>query len=203
MKAALKEWAVAVDALTQGETILLLRKGGIREDRGRFTVAYQQVWLYPTYEHQQPELLKPPYDQQVQPVPSGWHPKTVTLKAWADITHIFQISHEATVMALLPFHIWNERFVCDRLRWKPNQPLYGLLLRVYALNAIQTIAYDAAYGGCKSWIELTGGTSLEATDSNHSASVLSDRAFTQAQPVLSNNFYAERVSQIQSLVQAQ
>ncbi|TVQ05475.1 MAG: DUF1802 family protein, partial [Leptolyngbya sp. DLM2.Bin27] len=30
----LKEWQVAVTALRQGETILLLRKGGIREAKG-------------------------------------------------------------------------------------------------------------------------------------------------------------------------
>jgi hypothetical protein len=200
MKAALKEWAVAIDALTQGKTILLLRKGGIREDGGRFTVADQQVWLYPTYEHQQPELLKPPYAQQVQPVPSGWHPETVVLKAWAEMTHVFQISHEATVQALLPFHIWNEQFVSDRLRWKPNQPLYGLLLRVHALNVAQTIPYDSAYGGCKSWIEL-------AVQSRSTAPALSDAltnaVLSNSDPVLSDDAYAECVSQIQSIVQAQ
>jgi len=51
---ALKEWA-AVDALEQGKTImLLLRKGGIHEQGGRFKVAQNQILLYPTHEHQQP-----------------------------------------------------------------------------------------------------------------------------------------------------
>ncbi|MEO1671947.1 MAG: DUF1802 family protein, partial [Cyanobacteria bacterium J06631_2] len=67
----LKEWAIAVDALSQGRTIMLLRKGGIRE-RG-FQVKYSPVWLYPTYEHQKPNLLKPEYVTQVTPVESGWH----------------------------------------------------------------------------------------------------------------------------------
>jgi len=48
---ALKEWAVAVDALEQGKTIMLLRKGGIHEQGGRF-VAQNQILLYPTHEHQ-------------------------------------------------------------------------------------------------------------------------------------------------------
>lgn len=55
---ALKEWAVAVDALAEGKTILLLRKGGIKEEGNRFRVAYEEILLYPTYEHQQPNLLK-------------------------------------------------------------------------------------------------------------------------------------------------
>ena len=50
---ALKEWAVAVNALESGKTIMLLRKGGIHERGGRFQVAHEQVLLYPTYEHQQ------------------------------------------------------------------------------------------------------------------------------------------------------
>ena len=58
---ALKEWAVATDVLERGETILLLRKGGIREEGKHFRVAHDEVLLYPTYEHQQPHLLKPQY----------------------------------------------------------------------------------------------------------------------------------------------
>ncbi|MBD2460602.1 DUF1802 family protein [Oscillatoria sp. FACHB-1407] len=183
MNAALKEWAIAVEALTQGKTILLLRKGGIREERGRFTVAHHQVWLYPTYEHQQPNLLKSPYDQQVQPVPSGWHPEQVVLTSWAEITHVLPIQQEAAVQALLPFHIWNEAWVSDRLRWKPQQPLYGLLLRVHALETPLTVPYHSDYGGCKSWIELP-------------------TSFTnaKAQAVLTDASYQDVVSQIQQIV---
>ena len=82
---ALKEWAVATDALERGETIVLLRKGGIREEGKHFRVAHDDVLLYPTYEHQQPHLLKPHYSALVQPVPSGWHPETVRIGAWARI----------------------------------------------------------------------------------------------------------------------
>ncbi|HIK51789.1 MAG TPA: DUF1802 family protein, partial [Oscillatoriales cyanobacterium M59_W2019_021] len=87
---ALKEWAVAVAALTAGKTILLLRKGGIRERQGRFEVEFDRVLLYPTYEHPKPHLLQPEYAPQVTPVESGWHPQTVLLQAWARITHVWQ-----------------------------------------------------------------------------------------------------------------
>jgi len=62
---ALKEWAAAVDALEQGKTIMLLRKGGIHEQGGRFKVAQNQILLYPTHEHQQPFLLRHDYAEQV------------------------------------------------------------------------------------------------------------------------------------------
>lgn len=160
---ALKEWAIALQALTAGETILLLRKGGIREESGRFTVAHSRVWLFPTYEHQNPDLLKPKYARQVQPVASGWHPETISIQAWADIKHIFQVTDATTVEALLPFHIWTPQFVTERLRWKPRSPLYVLLLRVFRLPAAHTVPYTPEYGGCRSWIELLEPLSVEGS----------------------------------------
>ena len=56
---ALKEWAVAVKSLGRGEQVIILRKGGIhREDRD-FRLVHPQFLLYPTYEHQKVELIKP------------------------------------------------------------------------------------------------------------------------------------------------
>jgi hypothetical protein len=158
---ALKEWAVAVDALTHGETILLLRKGGIREQGGTFKVAQPRFWLYPTFEHQKPHLLKPEYAEQVVTVASGGHPATVEIQAWAEITHTFQVSEPDVVLDLLPFQIWTEGFLTERLKWKPRTPLSVLLLRVYRLADSAVIPYDAAYGGCKSWIELAARLSPE------------------------------------------
>jgi len=158
---ALKEWQVAVNALEQGETILLLRKGGIREAEGRFSVQHETVLLYPTYEHQQPELLKPNYAAQVQPVESGWHPHEVRIGSWAKITDIIQITQADAIARLLPFHIWNLQCVTDRLKWKPNQPVQGLLLRTYKLPEPQVVPYVEAYGGCKSWIELQTAIALD------------------------------------------
>jgi hypothetical protein len=163
---ALKEWAVAIDALQQGKTIMLLRKGGIREQEGRFQVDRQQVLLYPTYEHQKPELLKSEYADQVTPVESGWHPETIQITAWAEITDILTVETtqgDSVLTALLPFHIWNDRMIRDRLKWKPRQPLYLLLLRTYNLPEPQVIRYSEKYGGCRSWIELENPISIEGS----------------------------------------
>ncbi len=130
---AFKEWQVVMNALEQGETILLLRKGGIRETGGKFSVQHEEVLLYPTYEHQQPELLKPDYAAQVQPVESGWHSDQVRIGSWAKITEIIQITEAEAIARLLPFHIWNMQCITERLKWKPSQPIHGLLLRVYKL----------------------------------------------------------------------
>lgn len=157
---ALKEWAIAVNALEQGQTIMLLRKGGIKEEGNRFSVAHNQILLYPTYEHQQPNLLKTEYASQVTPVTSGWHPETVRIGSWAEITDILLVSDASVVAALLPYHVWNEQFVSDRLKWKARQPLYVLLLRTYRLPQPQVIPYRSEYGGCRSWIDLVEPISL-------------------------------------------
>jgi hypothetical protein len=158
---ALKEWAVATDALATAKTIMLLRKGGIKEHNGKFQVTQTEVLLYPTYEHQQPSLLKPDYANLVQPVTSGWHPQTVKIRSWAKITHILPVKDAEIVEKLQPFHIWGANFVYGRLKWKPHQPLYVLLLRVHNLPKIHEIPYLPEYAGCQSWIDLASEIELE------------------------------------------
>jgi hypothetical protein len=149
---ALKEWAIAVEALSTGKTIVVLRKGGIRE--ANFQVRHHYVWLYPTYEHQKPQLLKPEYAAQVTPVESGWRPDTVTIQSSAEITDVLTVNKQEQIEALHPYHIWHEQMISDRFQWQPQRPLNVLLLRVYRLATPQSIPYEDAYGGCKSWIEL-------------------------------------------------
>lgn len=173
LKSALKEWAVATEALARGETIVLLRKGGIREVGGRFSVNFDRVWLYSTFEHQQSQLLKSPYAEQVPLINTDWHPDIIPLFAFAEITEVFQVSDPDIVSALLPFHIWNETFVRDRLRWKAREPLYVLLLRVFRIDPPHEIPFRSQYGGCKSWIELEEELSTEGA-----IEVLSDRAYS-------------------------
>lgn len=180
---ALKEWAVAVDALEEGNMIMLLRKGGIKEEGNRFSVTHNQILLYPTYEHQQPNLLKPEYAAQVTPVTSGWHPETVQISSWAEITDILLVSDEKAVVTLLPYHLWNEQFVSDRLRWKPRQSLFILLLRTYRLPQPQLIDYRPEYGGCRSWIDLNEAINLEGIA-----------------PVLDDTTYTDQVTQIHNVL---
>lgn len=174
---ALKEWNIGIQALEQGKSIMLLRKGGIREQGGKFKVAHQQVLLYPTFEHQDPSLLKSEYANEVQTVPSGWHPETVKISSFAEITDILSWQSEQgekLINPFLPFLIWNEAFIRDRLQFKPNQPLYILLLRTYKLSQVYEIPYHPSYGGCRSWIDLQETIPLE-----NLVPVLSDEDYQQ------------------------
>ncbi len=151
---ALKEWNVALNALSEGETIILLRKGGIKEAGKGFNLEQNNFWLYPTFEHQKPEFLKDNYSNLVTSVASGWHPETIEIKCKATVTDLFLIDNKEIISNLSPYHIWNQQFIHERLKWKPKQPLNVLLLRVYNLSQPVTISYKQEYGGCKSWINL-------------------------------------------------
>ncbi|MEM7726124.1 MAG: DUF1802 family protein [Cyanobacteria bacterium P01_A01_bin.45] len=180
---ALKEWETAINALQGGKTIMLLRKGGIHERQGKFQVSQEQVLLYPTYEHQQSFMLKEEYSQRVRRITPGWCPEKVCISSWAKITDILPINDESVVNSLSSFHIWNQDFICDRLKWKPSQPLYVLLLRVYQLPQIKQIPFLPRYRGCKSWIELAEYIDISNT-----------------QPIISDSKYSQLVHEIRSTI---
>lgn len=161
IQTALKEWSVAVDALSRGETIVLLRKGGIKEEKGRFTAQAERAVLFPTYEHQKSELLKPKYQSLVKSVDSGWHPDAIELKAWAKISDIFLTTDEEKVAALADFHIWQSQLAQERLKWKPKQPLYVMALRVYLLPEPVSIPWQERYRGCRSWVSLAESLAVD------------------------------------------
>ena len=171
-QAALKEWAVAVDALIAAETVVLLRKGGIRE--AGFKVDSRPFWLYPTYEHQKPELLKPQYRNLVTTVAPGWHPDLVSIGAWAMVTHQYELKEQTQLDRLMPHHIWNEDFTEMRLKWKPNLALTVVFLRVFRLKESVEIPFEPVYGGCRSWTTLQ--PEIDASDS---VAVLSDDRYAR------------------------
>jgi len=158
----LKEWQVAVTALLQGETILLLRKGGIREAKGRFSLAARQVLLLPTLEHQKTALLKKPF-QSLAVAGTTPSPGTgqICFTSWATITHALPLTAAAEVAALLPHLVWNEQFVEERLGWKPDRPLYGLFLRAYRLESPLVLPRHGGYSGCRSWVEIGESVAVE------------------------------------------
>ncbi|KAA8999679.1 DUF1802 family protein [Paenibacillus spiritus] len=153
---ALKEWAAAAELLGEGESILLLRKGGIREETKRFELRSSSFYFFPTYEHQKPWLFKEPYRPLVEKSLAEAHPGAdrITLFYWAEAADDLEIRTEEELEALYPYHIWTKEMAAERLRWKPREPLHALLLRVYRLDQPLEIPVHPEYGGCRSWIGL-------------------------------------------------
>lgn len=152
---AFKEWAIVCEAMKAGEQIVLIRKGGIREEEGTFRVIDKEFFLMPTYEHQNPRLLQPAYVEKLKEIQSaGFDPRTVTLDAYAVVDRVVVAPDEERVRALSGEHIWNEQYVKERFDFNPYDPLYVILLRVYNLPQKTTLEMRPEYGGCKSWVTL-------------------------------------------------
>lgn len=157
MKAiALKEWAAAVRSLERGEQILIMRKGGIREETRDFQVVSPAFYFLPTYEHQRKELFKPAYQSVLDETLTEWdgERESVSITSYAEVTDDIEVEDEATLKRLYPYHIWTEDFAEQRLKWKRKQPLHVLLLRVYCMKPSYRLEMQPDFLGCKSWVEL-------------------------------------------------
>jgi hypothetical protein len=156
---ALKEWAVAVRALELGETALVVRKGGIREKA--FAVPRTRFLLLPGYEHQRPELLKEGYRGLMEGIPDLVDEGPLRFSSFAEVEGAYEISEAEELSALDPHHMWTPEYVESRFKWRPKKPLTVLVLRTYLLPETIELPYRDGYGGCKSWIELAEGVSVE------------------------------------------
>jgi hypothetical protein len=132
---ALKEWAVAIDALREGQQILIMRKGGIREETRDFQIESESFYLYPTYEHQKKQWIKPESQNQLDLTLEGWsiHDTEVTIRCYAELVEDILIEDQEQLDKLGELHIWTNTFAEERLKWKKNKPLHVMLLRVYEL----------------------------------------------------------------------
>jgi len=157
---ALKEWAVAVKALERGETVLVVRKGGIREKA--FAVPQTRFLLLPGYEHQRPVLLKEEYRGLMDGIPDLADDGPLRFSSFAEVEGAYEISEAEELSALEPHHMWTPEYVESRFRWRPKKPLTVLVLRTYLLPETVELSYRGEYGGCKSWIELQESVSVEA-----------------------------------------
>jgi hypothetical protein len=151
---AYKEWAVIVHALLEGEQILDVRKGGLREDGRHFGLQASRVWLYPTAEHQRPELLKPAYRQTVERAAGSVVGEPIHIDGWADIVGVATVTDPDQLAALDSKLIWTLDYAESRLNWKKRDPLWVLAMRVHRLAESIKVPWREEYGGCTSWVDL-------------------------------------------------
>jgi len=171
---ALKEWAAIVHALLEGEQIVDVRKGGLREDGRHFALPARRCWLSPTAEHQRAELLKPAYAHWVDLADASPAGGPVTVHGWADIVDVATITEPEHVDALDSKLVWARDYVESRFKWKRRDPLWVLVLRVHRLAEPLTVPWKDEYGGCTSWVDYDG---LPDPATVASEPVLSDVAF--------------------------
>ncbi len=155
MKTAFKEWAVICRALGTGRQVLILRKGGISEQVGKFRPKNREFLLFPTGFHQSPEQVLPQAYRMLREAEADQPPADqVTFRHFAVVTDAIRVASLSALRALRGEHIWSDAVVEERFhRWQEDA-VYALIVRVYALPRPITIALMDGYAGCKSWVEL-------------------------------------------------
>ncbi len=155
MKTAFKEWAVICRALGTGRQVLILRKGGVSEQAGKFRPEHRGFLFFPTGFHQSPGKVLPEADSLLREAEAA-QPRAdqVTFSYYAVVADAIRVASLAALRALRAEHIWSDAVVEERFhRWQED-PIYALIVRVYALPKPITIAMIDRYAGCKSWVDL-------------------------------------------------
>ncbi len=169
---AFKEWAVVVEALGEGEQILILRKGGIREPRGQFDVPHREFWLFPTQYHEAERAIIPSKRPALCDIAARATKDFVDIRFYAVADPVLKISDPAQLQRLQGRHIWNETVLQERFQFGREEGLHALRVRAYRLPSPERFPMRDSYGGCKSWVELE-----RAISTADLTPVLTDAAF--------------------------
>ena len=177
---ALKEWAVTIQALSLGQQILLVRKGGIHEEGKDFRVIHPEFLLYSTFEHQREDLLQPESQPALRELlAQPRYEAQISFTHYAKVAELIEISDQEKVDDLSPHYIWTKEYAQSRLHWKPMLPLAVMLLRAYRMENPVSVPFLPEYKGCTSWVDI-----------------LADVPLGQLQPVLSDEEFQRQMDEI-------
>jgi hypothetical protein len=151
---ALKEWAVVIEALARGRQHFLLRKGGIAEGKRGFEIQHTEFLLYPTWEHQQRDSIRDEFGdlfERTRPRAAD----VVRFHYLARVTDVLHAPRRLEDMRRLDAeHIWAGPYLEKRYGYRPDLPLFVVILRLYGLATEQEIPENRRYAGCRSWVSL-------------------------------------------------
>lgn len=158
---ALKEWAVTIAALAAGDQVLIVRKGGIGEKR--FELPHPAFYLFPTYAHQRPELVKPAARERfADPLAQSEDPENLPLAVYAELVASHPIADPDALAAIDHLHVLTPEYAAERLKWRRKHPLWAAVLRVWTVPEPPVLAIGPEHGGCVSWIDLPGSIGAPA-----------------------------------------
>jgi hypothetical protein len=151
---ALKEWATVVQALEAGDQTVLLRKGGILDVASGFVVESKRFFLFPTFEHQSLDNLKPEFhnylDLAKKSKPADGKNK---ITSYAEVMAEADLASEEKIKELSKFHIWSDSYIKTRVNWMPDKAIKAVFLKTYQIPEYE-IPLKPEYHGCKSWIDI-------------------------------------------------
>lgn len=150
----LKEWATVVRALESGDQTVILRKGGILEVASGFIVESEKFFLFPTFEHQTYDSIKPQFhnylDVAMSQKPQNGQNK---ITSYAEVLAESDVLSDDKIKQLSQFHIWSDPYITTRRNWMPDKPMKAVFLKVFKVPEFE-IPMKSEYQGCKSWIDI-------------------------------------------------
>ncbi|MDB6123030.1 MAG: hypothetical protein JWQ71_2023 [Pedosphaera sp.] len=174
MRVAFKEWAVIVDALGRGEQIVILRKGGISEGRGGFKPEHSEFLLFSTLFHQQRESVVASAQECYDTIAPNFPPADrLRLEFFAKVVAAQRLDSLDKANSLHGQHVWRDEVIAERFDWGRDKTIYAMAVRIFRSPSAIELPMLAAYGGCKSWIEID-----QEILTDKATPVLTDAAFT-------------------------
>ena len=150
MTPAYKEWSIVCDALGDARQHVLLRKGGIAEDREGFRFKHDEFCLFPTWFHAQAEKTVPgPHAASTAPRSGEIEIRYFARAAWTG-----QITDWNAILRLSPYHVWTEEVLRQRFEQDGVKALHLAVVRVSRLEPGWILPDSPAWAGCRSWVEL-------------------------------------------------
>ncbi|HEX2206575.1 MAG TPA: DUF1802 family protein [Longimicrobium sp.] len=189
-RVALKEWAVAEEALATGQIALLVRKGGIHERRGDFGVEHREFWIFPTGWHQNPaDLAEPlhPLLEALSPPERG----TVPFRVYAVVDDVFRIENPGVLDRVDGMHPLALPAAHYRFEYRGRPFIHALILRAHRLEEPVALPDTLRYEGCVSWVDLDTPIPTAGL-----TPVLSDEDFTTLKGEIIRRLGAEGVTRV-------
>jgi hypothetical protein len=144
-----KEWALVCEALGDGRQTVIIRKGGIAEGRDGFAFRHREFFLFPTFFHEQANLVRDPVAVLPEPLPDE-----IEIRYFARVKEARVITNWEDVLALEPRHIWRESVVRERFEANNAPGIHVAFVEMFRLDPVWRFPDAKAYGGCRSWVEL-------------------------------------------------
>jgi hypothetical protein len=154
-RTALKEWAVLVDAMAQGDIVAMVRKGGIREQRAGFSVRHDRFLFYPTYFHEKEAELAPRFRERLAASHTDRPAEgMIRLRHVADVAAVWKVGELEPLRAIAWAHGLDWSAVESRFRYRDKPGVQVVAVRIARLPHAVELPEARRYGGCVSWVAL-------------------------------------------------
>ena len=81
-------------------------------------------------------------------------PEEITIRGWAEVFFIARVPNRWAFDLMDDLHLWDKPLIDMRFNYRPDYPLYIIVVRAWKLPQPLKLSLDPQYAGCKSWVPL-------------------------------------------------